>query len=108
MSDTPPPYYSRIWSEEAEADNPFEARACYCHGYDVYGGMLGKAGWAEALFLLFRGERPDGRQARLLEHLSVALLNRGPRDHSVRARSEERRVGKECRRLCRSRWSPYH
>jgi two-component system OmpR family response regulator len=25
-----------------------------------------------------------------------------------RVRSEERRVGKECRRLCRSRWSPYH
>ena len=24
------------------------------------------------------------------------------------ARSEERRVGKECFRLCRSRWSPYH
>ena len=24
------------------------------------------------------------------------------------ARSEERRVGKECPRLCRSRWSPYH
>ena len=24
------------------------------------------------------------------------------------ARSEERRVGKECLRLCRSRWSPYH
>ena len=23
-------------------------------------------------------------------------------------RSEERRVGKECRPLCRSRWSPYH
>jgi chromosomal replication initiator protein len=27
---------------------------------------------------------------------------------SVDVRSEERRVGKECRRLCRSRWSPYH
>ena len=25
-----------------------------------------------------------------------------------RVRSEERRVGKECFRLCRSRWSPYH
>ena len=25
-----------------------------------------------------------------------------------RARSEGRRVGKECVRLCRSRWSPYH
>ena len=24
------------------------------------------------------------------------------------ARSEERRVGKECLSLCRSRWSPYH
>ena len=24
------------------------------------------------------------------------------------ARSEERRVGKECPQLCRSRWSPYH
>ena len=26
----------------------------------------------------------------------------------ARLRSEERRVGKECLRLCRSRWSPYH
>jgi biopolymer transport protein ExbD len=26
----------------------------------------------------------------------------------IQNRSEERRVGKECRRLCRSRWSPYH
>ena len=28
--------------------------------------------------------------------------------NSVIVRSEERRVGKECLRLCRSRWSPYH
>ena len=27
---------------------------------------------------------------------------------SSMARSEERRVGKECPLLCRSRWSPYH
>ena len=26
----------------------------------------------------------------------------------LRRRSEERRVGKECTVLCRSRWSPYH
>ena len=26
----------------------------------------------------------------------------------VKQRSEERRVGKECAILCRSRWSPYH
>ena len=29
-------------------------------------------------------------------------------DITQRARSEERRVGKECALLCRSRWSPYH
>ena len=28
------------------------------------------------------------------------------RSHAVR--SEERRVGKECIAVCRSRWSPYH
>src|SRR3546814_16278393 len=27
---------------------------------------------------------------------------------AVEARSEERRVGKECVSTCRSRWSPYH
>ena len=32
---------------------------------------------------------------------------RTPPDDST-GRSEERRVGKECLRLCRSRWSPYH
>ena len=26
----------------------------------------------------------------------------------IKTRSEERRVGKECALLCRSRWSPYH
>ena len=26
----------------------------------------------------------------------------------LRDRSEERRVGKECASMCRSRWSPYH
>ena len=27
---------------------------------------------------------------------------------SPKSRSEERRVGKECSKQCRSRWSPYH
>src|SRR3546814_14802629 len=29
-------------------------------------------------------------------------------DSESQARSEERRVGKECGSTCRSRWSPYH
>ncbi|RKZ93747.1 MAG: citryl-CoA lyase [Candidatus Parabeggiatoa sp. nov. 1] len=76
--------HSRIWEEEAEPDNPFAAAACYCHGYDVYGDLLGKASWTEYLYLLFMGERPSPAQARLLEGLAVALANPGPRDHSVR------------------------
>ena len=53
----------------------------------------------------------------ILEVLHVDLF--GPPSHAslggkkyclviVDDRSEERRVGKECLRLCRSRWSPYH
>ena len=41
----------------------------------------------------------------------VALYRQGKfRDVKLasRARSEERRVGKECLSVCRSRWSPYH
>ena len=33
---------------------------------------------------------------------------RNPRQSDRLLRSEERRVGKECYALCRSRWSPYH
>ena len=32
----------------------------------------------------------------------------GHTNYKLVIRSEERRVGKECLRLCRSRWSPYH
>jgi 2-polyprenyl-6-methoxyphenol hydroxylase-like FAD-dependent oxidoreductase len=43
----------------------------------------------------------EGKHSPTREQLGVAM-DRQP------YRSEERRVGKECRRLCRSRWSPYH
>jgi 5-methyltetrahydrofolate--homocysteine methyltransferase len=48
--------------------------------------------------------------ARFVEEDGVALVGGccGTTPEHIAARSEERRVGKECRRLCRSRWSPYH
>lgn len=76
---------SQIWCEDAEPDNPFAAKAAYCHGYDVYGEMLGRARWVEMLYLLFRGDAPTTAQADLLEVLAVALANPGPRDASVHA-----------------------
>ena len=51
--------------------------------------------------------KPAQRPARLERILSSLLSADGPVLAS-RGRSEERRVGKECRLLCRSRWSPYH
>ena len=47
-----------------------------------------------------RGPRRAGRDRKTYT-LPCVLLTHSPR-------SEERRVGKECLRLCRSRWSPYH
>ena len=38
----------------------------------------------------------------------VYLATDPDREGEAISRSEERRVGKECLRLCRSRWSPYH
>src|SRR2546425_10889152 len=48
-----------------------------------------------------RRRHADPAFPRLAHHL---VLVRGPPAHGVLLRSEERRVGKECR----SRWSPYH
>jgi transcriptional regulator with GAF, ATPase, and Fis domain len=47
---------------------------------------------------------PFPGNVRELRNLVEATLTLG----EAPVRSEERRVGKECRRLCRSRWSPYH
>src|SRR3546814_14068045 len=47
-----------------------------------------------------------------LKYLKARLGWRGVPTHympwAMNSRSEERRVGKECVRTCRSRWSPYH
>ena len=85
MAKTEEKFYTSIWDEIPEPDNPFVAATCYCHGYDVYGDLLGKASWIEYLYLLFRGERPSSRQAKLLEGLAVALANPGIREPSVHA-----------------------
>lgn len=76
---------TRIWQEEPEPDNPFATKTAHCHGYDVYGGMLGRARFVEMLYLLFRGEAPANWQSKLLETLAVALANPGPRDPAVHA-----------------------
>jgi ribosomal subunit interface protein len=66
---------------------------------------------SEAVMRLDLGDLP-ALMFRNRAHGGLNMIYRRPDGHigwvDPTARSEERRVGKECRRLCRSRWSPYH
>ena len=56
-----------------------------------------------ALFDEFEAfESAESKFAHTMDNLQPLLLN------DSNGRSEERRVGKECASMCRSRWSPYH
>ena len=46
------------------------------------------------------------RNDRISLYLDYYPAIRNP--YTMKMRSEERRVGKECVSTCRSRWSPYH
>ena len=53
------------------------------------------------MFWQFRKELvEEAKKMRPREYIKI----RGANEHNLKNRSEERRVGKECR----SRWSPYH
>ena len=56
-----------------------------------------------------RGVMPrGGSRQRVLQSSLAQEYSMSQTIPGQRLRSEERRVGKECLRLCRSRWSPYH
>src|SRR3546814_14905797 len=66
----------------------------------------GLAGVHAQRFQHFRGQYLA--DAALQSQPTVAKTAVGRPSRSFGARSEERRVGKECVSTCRSRWSPYH
>ena len=55
---------------------------------------------AEKAMELFKTSSSEGGDERVKHGIFPSTMEAN--------RSEERRVGKECLRLCRSRWSPYH
>ncbi len=75
---------TKIWQEIESPNNPYLADSCLCHGYDLL-ELTQKRSFVEVFYLLFRGELPDADEARLLEHLMVALINPGPRHPATRA-----------------------
>ena len=60
----------------------------------------GKYHWGQVNLIVL------GESALSLSHTHKPHTHHTHTPHT--SRSEERRVGKECLRLCRSRWSPYH
>ena len=52
------------------------------------------------VFLKYASDSFEERRSQIRAELAA--------DNVPEARSEERRVGKECQSVCRSRWSPYH
>ena len=73
-------------------------------------GALGRLGRALVKEAVIAAQQDVRSGALAPDELVPAVLDRLPAvPASLRpVRSEERRVGKECERLCRSRWSPYH
>ena len=70
-----------------------------CAGLDLGGGKA-----------VIIGDPATDKTEELLRAYGRAVQSLGGRYYTACdvGRSEERRVGKECERLCRSRWSPYH
>ena len=58
--------------------------------------------------LSWRGERRRAVHDLLKTGRDIAWDDRLDGHFAALGRSEERRVGKECSKQCRSRWSPYH
>src|SRR3546814_20146515 len=102
-TDTLLPYTTLVHARyAARADRP--ARRRRGRGYGEQSAPAHPAG--------DRGARADLRQIgadpRHARRPAGDRVDRRIREAPQPGRSEERRVGKECVRTCRSRWSPYH
>ena len=79
------------------------------HGHNAYLTDRRMAGWIPGVHLDAQGQTQVAALGQRLASTAIAAVYSSPLERTVEtaeavARSEERRVGKECR----SRWSPYH
>src|SRR3546814_15089647 len=100
-----------LYQDEVDARQIMSVPTMYLNG-QVFG--QGRSSVEEILAKLDTGA--ESRRAEELsarEPYDVLIVGGGPAGaaaavNAARKRSEERRVGKECVRQCRSRWSPNH
>ena len=88
------------WKEETDWHNIVLWRAENLANYL----LKGKQVYVEGRLQTRSYDDKDGKKQYFTEVVSEDVILLGGRG----ARSEERRVGKECTSVCRSRWSPYH
>src|SRR3546814_16033545 len=85
---------------------------CRFYGWALDKGLIDHCPFrlTEKMTLMLDGAYRPGLQRRQVNELIVSRPEKLPRPLRADelARSEERRVGKECVSTCRSRWSPYH
>src|SRR3546814_1340372 len=106
-------YEMRIsdWSSDVCSSDLLEGVQARLQDYDLYmtentpSDRLWEA-TAPVLNAIAQNKRVDTTRRLLTECILHELRERERR--VALARSEERRVGKECVSTCRSRWSPYH
>ena len=73
------------------------------------GSLTHSAGWGAVAVARTESIRAVGIDLEDPQRMKRALWAHVLTPSEIHAlRSEERRVGKECQGLCRSRWSPYH
>ena len=87
-------------------DNWNHGLVVYCHGYSAEPGAFTNKELPKALAVFVKAGYALVQSG--YSQGGWAVEQAIPETEALRQRSEERRVGKECRSVCRSRWSPYH
>src|SRR3546814_19743446 len=101
LTDTLFPYTTLFRSGQGNNDTHYKQSECHIIVSKVAKSMRSFAGPKGEYNCCQRdrcGDDPPAKRYGNHHHLSFPPI----------ARSEERRVGKECVSTCRSRWSPYH
>jgi ketol-acid reductoisomerase len=90
-----------VYNKEVAPNMKAGAALAFAHGFNVHYNQVVPRADIDVIMVAPKGPGHTVRSEYVKGGGVPSLI-------AVFQRSEERRVGKECRRLCRSRWSPYH